>query len=375
MKGEQPSPRRRFLESVPETVALFRPADPREEVIDRRLEAVFPDVEVLVHEEVAVGGELGEFHPSVLLEVEPQVGAQVVHRPHLGLVFPVPWHVFHPIVAERERFDRRHVGIGTAVGELGPFLHAAFQALEDRAPARHPELGVGLAEAMPRGVEGGLHVGVPRYPAGVGLPNAVHGSGCPRRGEPHLVDQKMAGKRGFLRPGHGGVEASVPPILRGFPVDAADPGDRRAYFGDNLTGSLQTPGFGSYSGATGTIANTLNSTISQHLMKLSKIRQAVPALRYGQYTTSGCSGTMAFIKRYTSCTTDSVAAVAISSASTFSSLPNGTYVDLVSGKSQVVGNGTLSVTGLSQAQMAVYVLQNASSGTLSKIGGSTTYLG
>jgi hypothetical protein len=67
--------------------------------------------------------------------------------------------------------------------------------------------------------------------------------------------------------------------------------------------------------------------------------------------------------------------VAISSASTFSALPNGTYVDLVSGKSQVVSNGTLSVTGLSQAQMAVYVLQNASSGTLAKIGGSTTYLG
>jgi glycosidase len=149
----------------------------------------------------------------------------------------------------------------------------------------------------------------------------------------------------------------------------------RAYFGDNLTGSLTTTGFGSYSGASGTIANTLNSTISQHLMKLSKIRQAVPALRYGQYTTSGCSGTMAFIKRYTSGTTDSVAAVAISSASTFSALPNGTYVDLVSGKSQVVSNGTLSVTGLSQAQMAVYVLQNASSGTLAKIGGSTTYLG
>ena len=59
MKGEQSSPRRRSPESVPEVVALFRAADPREEVADRRLEAVFTDVEMLVHEEIAIGGELG----------------------------------------------------------------------------------------------------------------------------------------------------------------------------------------------------------------------------------------------------------------------------------------------------------------------------
>ena len=83
---------------------------------------------------------------------------------------------------------------------------------------------------------------------------------------------------------------------------------------------------------------------------------------------------MAFVKRYTSGSIDSVAAVAISSSYNFTGLPDGTYVDVVSGATKVVSGGTLSVSGLSQAKMAVYVLQNASSGTLSKIGGSTTYL-
>jgi hypothetical protein len=80
MIHRQPSPHRRFPESVPEAVALFRAADPREKVVDRRLEAVFPHVEVLVHEEVPVRGELREFDAAVLLEAEPQVRAQVVHR-------------------------------------------------------------------------------------------------------------------------------------------------------------------------------------------------------------------------------------------------------------------------------------------------------
>jgi hypothetical protein len=123
----------------------------------------------------------------------------------------------------------------------------------------------------------------------------------------------------------------------------------------------------------GNLKDTLASTISQHLMKLSKIRQAVPALRYGQYTAC-TNNNMAFVKRYTSGSIDSVAAVAISSSYNFTGLPDGTYVDVVSGATKVVSGGTLSVSGLSQAKMAVYVLQNASSGTLSKIGGSTTYL-
>ena len=96
MIHKQSSPRRRFREPVVVIVALFRAADPREEIIDRRLKAVFPDVEVLVHEEVPVRGELREFDAAVLLEVESQVRAQAVHRPHLRFVFPVARRVFHP---------------------------------------------------------------------------------------------------------------------------------------------------------------------------------------------------------------------------------------------------------------------------------------
>jgi glycosidase len=148
----------------------------------------------------------------------------------------------------------------------------------------------------------------------------------------------------------------------------------RAYYGDNLEGTVTASGFGTYT-ASGTVATTLSSTIAQHLMKLNKIRQAIPALQMGQYTTTGVSGNMAYIRRYTSGSTDSLACVAISGAASFSNLPAGTYVDVVSGKSQVVGTaGTLSVSGLSTAHMAVYVLQNASTGTLGQIGGATTYL-
>jgi hypothetical protein len=118
MKGEQSSPRRRFPESVPEVVALFRAADPREEIIDRRPKAVFPNMEILVHEQVPVGGELGEFDAPVLLEVEPQVRAEVVHGGHLGLVFFVSRRVFDPVVAEGELPDRRVVAMRPVVGEL-----------------------------------------------------------------------------------------------------------------------------------------------------------------------------------------------------------------------------------------------------------------
>jgi hypothetical protein len=129
MKGGQSSPRRRFPESVPEVVALFRAAYPREEMVYRRLEAVFPDAEVLVHEKVAVGGELGEFHPAVLLEAEPDERAEAVHRGHLRFVFLVARDVFHPIVAERKSIDGRHVRMRAAVAVakvLGKAIEKTF---------------------------------------------------------------------------------------------------------------------------------------------------------------------------------------------------------------------------------------------------------
>ena len=140
----------------------------------------------------------------------------------------------------------------------------------------------------------------------------------------------------------------------------------RAYYGSYLQGTVSASGFGTYT-ASGTVANTLNSTLSQHLIKLNKMRLKVPALRRGQYTTSNVNGEMAFIRRYTSGNIDSLACVAISSGATFSSLPNGKYVDLVTGNSYNVTNGTLSVGVSGQGNLAVCVLENNSTGTLGKI--------
>ncbi len=147
----------------------------------------------------------------------------------------------------------------------------------------------------------------------------------------------------------------------------------RAYYGDHLEGTVSATDFGKFS-ASGTINETLNSTLSKHLEKLNQIRLAVPALRRGQYTTDGVTGNMAYIRRYTSGSIDSLACVTVSSGATFSNLPSGTYVDLVSGDTKVVTNGTLTTDSISKGNARIYVLQNSSTGTLSKIGGSLTYL-
>ncbi|MCH5180789.1 MAG: starch-binding protein [Erysipelotrichales bacterium] len=147
----------------------------------------------------------------------------------------------------------------------------------------------------------------------------------------------------------------------------------RAYFGDHLVGNVNATGFAKYT-ASGKVNETLNSTLSKHLQKLNQIRMAVPALRRGQYTTSNTSGNMAFIRRYTEGNIDSLACVTISGSATFSGLPNGTYVDLVSGQRITVTNGSLSTGSVSKGNARIFVLENSSTGTLSQIGGSLTYL-
>lgn len=147
----------------------------------------------------------------------------------------------------------------------------------------------------------------------------------------------------------------------------------RAYYGDHITGSIKAQDFGVYT-ASGNVKTTLDSTLSQHLIKLNKIRQAVPALTMGQYTTSNVNGEMAFIRRYTDNTIDSLALVAVSSGATFTSIPNGTYVDVVSGDRKTVSNGTLTISNFSKGGLRVYVYENSTTGTLSQIGGSTAYL-
>lgn len=150
----------------------------------------------------------------------------------------------------------------------------------------------------------------------------------------------------------------------------------RAYYGDNLEGNVTATDFSEYK-ASGKVSDTLASPLSQHLMKLNAIRRAIPALQKGQYTTSSnyVSGNMAYIRRYTDESTDSLALVSISGAATFKNIPNGTYIDAVTGEQQVVTNGTLTVPSLGKANMRVYVCcANGFTGINGAIGGTSNYL-
>lgn len=151
----------------------------------------------------------------------------------------------------------------------------------------------------------------------------------------------------------------------------------RAYFGDHLEGSVTADDYGKYT-ASGTVASTLDAPLSKHLEKLNQIRRAVPALQKGQYTTDSnyVDGNMAYIRRYTTSSVDSLACVTISGDATFKGLPNGTYIDAVTGDKKVVTGGTLSTSGASgQGNMRVYVLQNSSSEVNGAIGDTDlTYL-
>ena len=153
----------------------------------------------------------------------------------------------------------------------------------------------------------------------------------------------------------------------------------RAYFGDHLEGSVTASDYGKYT-ASGTVASTLDAPLSKHLEKLNQIRRAVPALQKGQYTTDRnyVSGNMAYIRRYTNSSegVDSLACVTISGDATFKGLPNGTYIDAVTGDKKVVTGGTLSTSGVSgKGNMRVYVLQNSGSEVNGAIGDTgLTYL-
>lgn len=103
----------------------------------------------------------------------------------------------------------------------------------------------------------------------------------------------------------------------------------RAYFGGYITGDVEASDFGEYK-ASGNVEATLNHDLAQHLIRLNKIRQAVPALRKGQWTTDGCkaNGGIAFKRAYK----DNYALVALNGGATFTDCPAGTYTDLVTGK-------------------------------------------
>ena len=123
----------------------------------------------------------------------------------------------------------------------------------------------------------------------------------------------------------------------------------RAYFGEYLKGTVTATDFGQYT-ASGNVQQTLNYDLAQHIRRLNLIRQAVPALRKGQYSFDGCQGSIAFKRAYG----NSYALVAINGGATFTGVPNGTYTDLVTG--QKYSGSTITVSAPSnQGQLRVLV--------------------
>ena len=97
----------------------------------------------------------------------------------------------------------------------------------------------------------------------------------------------------------------------------------------------------------------MNHDVAQHLIRLNKIRQAVPALRKGQWTDDGCTpakGGFAFKRAYK----DSYALVALNGGATFTDCPAGTYTDLVTGKTYTGSTITVDAPN-NQGQVRVLV--------------------
>ena len=151
----------------------------------------------------------------------------------------------------------------------------------------------------------------------------------------------------------------------------------RAYYGGYIKGDVTATDFGVADGASGNLAATLSKPLVKHLQRLNRIRQAVPALRKGQYSTSGCSssGGYAFKRRYTDGTTDSYVLVTINGPATFNGVLNGTYTDCVTGDVKTVTNGTLTTTSCSgKGNMRIYVLSTSLTPAPGKIGEDGPYL-
>lgn len=148
----------------------------------------------------------------------------------------------------------------------------------------------------------------------------------------------------------------------------------RAYFGGYITGSADVTDFATYSNATGNMAVTLNHPLALHIQRLNLIRAAVPALRKGQYSTDGCSGNIAFKRRYTDSNTDSYVLVTIGGNATFTGVENGTYKDAVTGDVKTVTNGSLQANCSGSANMRVYVLDTQKTKAPGKVGTDGKFL-
>lgn len=148
----------------------------------------------------------------------------------------------------------------------------------------------------------------------------------------------------------------------------------RAYFGGYIKGNINTTDFAEYNSATGNLATSLSHPLAVHIQRLSKIRMAVPALRKGQYSVEGCSGSFAFKRRYTDANTDSYALVCISGNANFTGILNGTYTDCVTGDVKTVTDNKLSVTCSGKGNIRVYVLSTDKTPAPGKIGEDGKYI-
>ena len=169
-------------------------------------------------------------------------------------------------------------------------------------------------------------------------------------------------------------------FMKGAPIDVGPNAPLsttgRAYFGDNIEGSVNVTDFAQYTSATGAMAETLNHPLSKHIQRLNLIRSQIPALRKGQYSTENVSGDMAFKRRYTNTEEgiDSFVCVSITNGATFNNIPNGKYVDAITGDVKNVTNGTLSIPSVGKGNMRVYVLDLPGNSAPGKIGEDGTYL-
>ena len=169
-------------------------------------------------------------------------------------------------------------------------------------------------------------------------------------------------------------------FMKGAPIDVGPNAPLsttgRAYFGDYIEGSVNVTDFAQYDSATGAMAETLNHPLSKHIQRLNLIRSQIPALRKGQYSTENVSGDMAFKRRYTNTEegVDSFVCVSITNGATFNNIPNGKYVDAITGDVKNVTNGTLSIPSVGKGNMRVYVLDLPGNSAPGKIGEAGAYL-
>ncbi|GGP96034.1 carbohydrate binding domain-containing protein [Streptomyces roseolilacinus] len=143
----------------------------------------------------------------------------------------------------------------------------------------------------------------------------------------------------------------------------------RAYYGDHVAGDVKASGFSKVDSATGAVATTLQKPLVKHVQRLNEIRRAIPALQMGQYSTEGVTGEMAFKRRYTAGGTDSFALVTVTHGATYTGIPDGTYTDAVTGDTQVVTAGKLTVAAPGKGNLRVHVLNGTG-----RIGAAGPYL-